>query len=183
MRNLDEVPIQSTRHQSPDDSFLAFNFVPSRYIETQSPNKDCRKRAVQFMNDRRSFRLSHAIFAGGTNDSVIRRGRRLETSSRITPSFFHDFGNENGKLGEKLSSHSTWSRRERILQVEGVLYSIYTFLRNQLLCSYMNGYSESFKIPSSCSRTMTPSTGDCPRYTWRNSKSRAAWRSKLLHQK
>src|SRR5271155_4978632 len=99
-------------------------------------------------------------------------GRRLETSSGLTPSFFHEFGNENRKLGEKLSSRSTWSRWERILQVEGVLYRIYTFLQNQLLCSYMNGHSESFKIPSSCSRTMTPSTGDCPRYTWRNSKSR-----------
>jgi hypothetical protein len=143
MRKLDEVPIQSTRHQTTLSWPLTlYQVVLSRL---NLPIKTAGSAQYNFMNDRRSFRLSHAIFAGGTNDSVIRRGRRLETSSRITPSFFHDFGNENGKLGEKLSSHSTWSRRERILQVEGVLYSIYTFLRNQLLCSYMNGHSESFE--------------------------------------
>ena len=88
------------------------------------------------MNDRRGFRLSLAIFVARRSQRFgYASGNRYETRNDINPLFRLEIGIANRKLafvGERLSSHRRWSRRNRTLLTDGLSCSIYTFLQNPI---------------------------------------------------
>jgi len=73
-------------NSSSNNSFLVFNFVPTRFSKTQPPIKIAEQGPLQLWAIGVRFRLSHAIFACGTQQSGhATRGEQFEPSSGITP--------------------------------------------------------------------------------------------------